>query len=350
MEFFMIDLRSDTLTKPTEEMRNAMHAAEVGDEGRAGADGRGEDPTIRKLEDMAAELMGKEAAMYVPSGTMGNLTALMTFCSAGQHIAVEKKLHVYHNEKCAFMDRPGGLIPEFYETDGEHAPVSNSIKGLLESRKIDLLCLENTHNFAGGTCLSKEQMDTICLLAKKNHIPVHLDGARVNNAAIFLNIPVNKLVGSVDTVMFCLSKGLGAPVGSMLCGGHDFIFEARKIRKFLGGTMRQAGMVAAAGIVAIQRERERLAEDHKNALLLAERIEHNRGITIDRKSVQTNMVRVDVFPSGYGASYFRQGLEKRGLKSLAISDTFIRMVTYREISRKDVMAASDIFNAFCESL
>jgi len=346
----MIDLRSDTLTKPTEEMRNAMHAAEVGDEGRADADGRGEDPTIRRLEDMAAELMGKEAAMYVPSGTMANLAALMTFCSAGQHVGVEKKLHVYHNEKCAFMDRPGGLIPEFYEIDGDHAPVSDSIKALSESQKIDLLCLENTHNFAGGTCLSKEQVDTLCLLAKKNHIPVHLDGARVNNAAICLNISVNKLVESVDTVMFCLSKGLGAPVGSILCGDSHFIVEARKTRKFLGGTMRQAGVLAAAGIVAIQSERDRLEEDHQNALLLAERIAPNRMIHIDKKNVQTNMVRVDVSPSGYEASLFQQGLEKMGLKTLAISNKYIRMVTYREISQKDVVAASDIFYAYCESL
>jgi len=346
----MIDLRSDTLTKPTEEMRKAMHAAEVGDEGRAGADGRGEDPTIRRLEDMAAELVGKAAAMFVPSGTMGNLVALMTACSAGQHVAVEKKLHVYHNEKCAFMDRPGGLKPEFFETDRKCIPVPSSIEGILDSKKINLLCIENTHNYAGGTCLSKDQMDTICSLAKKKGVPVHLDGARINNAAVFLKIPVVKLVESVDTVMFCLSKGLGAPVGSMLCGSFHFIVEARNMRKFLGGTMRQAGVLAAAGIVALQSDRGRLIEDHQNALLLAERIEHNGKIHIEKSDVQTNMVRMDVSPSGFDAIVFQKGLEKCGLKTLAVSDSLIRMVTYREISREDVVRASDIINLFCESL
>jgi threonine aldolase len=345
----MIDLRSDTLTKPTEEMRKAMHAAEVGDEGRADADGRGEDPTIRRLEDMAADLMGKAAAMFVPSGTMGNLAALMTACSTGQHVAVESKLHVYHNEKCAFTDRPGGLIPEFYETDEAHAPALKSIKSLLKSNKIKLICMENTHNYAGGTCLSKDRMDAICLLAKKSGIPVHLDGARIHNAAVFLNTPASELVESVDTVMFCLSKGLGAPVGSMLCGCHDFIVEARKTRKYLGGTMRQAGVLAAAGIVAIQNERDRLIEDHQNALLLAQSIKHNSKIQIDPEDIQTNMVRVDVSPSGQEADFFQMGLDKMGLKTLSISDRYIRMVTYRDISRADIIAAADIINTFCES-
>jgi threonine aldolase len=331
-------------------MRKAMYGAEVGDEGRADASGRGEDPTVNSLEDMAAQLMGKEAAMFVPSGTMGNLIALMTFCLAGQYVAVEKKLHVYHNEKCAFMDRPGGLIPEFYETDRKFKPIPDSIKALLESKKINLLCLENTHNFAGGTCLSKEQLDDICSLAKKNSVPTHLDGARVNNAATFLNIPVGELVDSVDTVMFCLSKGLGAPVGSMLCGSHHFIVDAKKIRKFLGGTMRQAGVLAAAGIVAIQRGRDRLREDHENALLLVEKIEHNSKISIKMEDVQTNLIRMDVSPSGYDAETFQKGLGKKGLKANAITENLIRMVTYREIQRKDIIEASNIINEYCESL
>lgn len=346
----MIDLRSDTLTRPSEAMRDAMRTAEVGDEGRADADGRGEDPTVRRLEDLAAELMGKEAAMFVPSGTMGNLAALMTACSDGQHVAVESKLHVYHNEKCAFMDRPGGLIPEFYETEGEHAPALKSFKALLESKKINLLCLENTHNYAGGTCMSKDQLDAICSLAKENNIPVHMDGARIHNAATFLNIPVNKLVESIDSVMFCLSKGLGAPVGSILCGRYDFIVKARETRKYLGGTMRQAGVLAAAGIVAIQNGRDRLAEDHRNAFLLAKGLENNSKIQVDPKDIQTNMVRLDVSPSGHDANFFQRGLEKKGLKSLAISDRFVRMVTYREISRENVTSAVNIINAFCDSL
>lgn len=346
----MIDLRSDTLTKPTEAMRKAMYDAEVGDEGRADDEGRGEDPTVRKLEDMAAELMGKEAAMYVPSGTMANLAALMTACSVGQRVAVEDKLHVYHNEKCAFMERPGGLVPEFYETDDSYAPDFGSVERLLDEKQINLLCMENSHNYAGGMCLPKDRLDAICSLAKNKGVPVHLDGARIHNAAAFLNIPASKLVESVDTVMFCLSKGLGAPVGSIVCGSHDFIKEARNTRTYLGGTMRQAGLMAAAGIVAIQSERERLAEDHRNALLLAKGIEANSKIRIDPKVIQTNMVRLDVSPSGHDANFFQKGLEKMGLKTLPISDKFIRMVTYREIGSKDVVVAANIINKFCDSI
>ncbi|MFQ5799974.1 MAG: GntG family PLP-dependent aldolase [Bacteroidota bacterium] len=346
----MIDLRSDTLTKPTAEMRKKMYDAEVGDAGREDSRGRGEDPTLNRLEDIAAQLMGKEAAMFIPSGTMANLIALMTFCSAGQHVGVEKNLHVYRNEKAAFMDRPGGLIPEFFETDSQSIPILNSVKALLEERRINLLCLENTHNFAGGTCLSKEQMQSICSIAKENGVPVHLDGARINNASIYLNTPVEELVATVDTVMFCLSKGLGAPVGSILCGSHDFIVEARKTRRLIGGTMRQAGVLAAAGIVAIQKERDRLTEDHENARLLAERIEHNDKIRLDIETVQTNIVKVDVSPCGYDAKTFQQGLESRGLKVNVLSEKFIRMVTRREIEREDVVEASNILNEYCESL
>jgi threonine aldolase len=346
----MIDLRSDTLTRPTAEMRKAMYDADVGDSGRTDSDGRGEDPTVNRLEDIAAQLMGKEAAMFVPSGTMGNLIALMTFCSIGQQVGVEKTFHVYNTEKAAFMNRPGGLIPEFFEIDEQSIPDLDSIKSLLDSKKIDLLCLENSHNFAGGTCLTKDRMNAICFLAKQDGIPVHLDGARVNNASIYLNTPVNELVAPVDTVMFCLSKGLGAPVGSMLCGSRDFIVEARKTRKFIGGTMRQAGVLAAAGIVAIQRGRDRLIEDHENARLLAERINLNGKVSINMEDVQTNIVRMDIKPSGCDANKFQKELGIKGLKVNAISENLIRMVTYREIQKKDVIEASNIINGYCESL
>jgi len=346
----MIDLRSDTLTKPTQEMRKAMCDAEVGDAGREDSIGRGEDPTLNRLEDMAARLMGKEAAMYVPSGTMANLTALMTFCSTRQHVAIEENLHVYRNEKAAFEERPGGLIPEFFETDSLSTPEPDSIETLLEEKKINLLCLENTHNFAGGACLSKEQMKSICSIAQKKGVPVHLDGARINNASIYLNTPVDELVAPVDSVMFCLSKGLGAPVGSILCGSSDFIIEARKTRKLIGGTMRQAGVLAAAGIVAIEKERSRLIEDHENARLLAERIQPNDKIDLDMKTVQTNIIKVDVSPSGFDAKTFQQGLEKRGLKVLVTGEQFIRIVTHRGIRTEDVLEASTVFNEYCASL
>ena len=345
-----IDLRSDTLSQPTDAMRRAMHAAEVGDAGREDAAGRGEDPTLNRLEDLAAALMGKEAGMYVPSGTMGNLVALMTHCTPGQRVALEDKLHVYHNERAAFMDRPGGLIPEFYTTGPYVAPDLDSIEALLNGKDIRLLCTENTHNWAGGTCLDLEQLNALCHLAQKYNVPVHLDGARVNNAAAYLALPVPALVAQVDSVMFCLSKGLCAPVGSMLCGPRDFIFEARKIRKFMGGTLRQAGVIAAAGIVAIEEQRERLAEDHAHARLLAERLGNSEKIRIDRNAVQTNIVKVDVAPSGLDAKSFRNGLAEAGVKTLAISETDIRLLTYRDISREDVLRAADRILAYCETL
>jgi threonine aldolase len=344
---YMIDLRSDTLTKPTAEMRKAMYDAEVGDGGRIDAGGRGEDPTVNRLEDIAAQLTGKEAAMFVPSGTMGNLAALMTHCSGGQRVGVEKKLHVYLNEKSAFNARPGGLIPEFFETDHQSHPKPESIKTILDAKKIALLCLENTHNYGGGNCLSGDEINFICSLAKKGGVAVHLDGARINNAAIYLNTTVDELVASVDTVMFCLSKGLGAPVGSMLCGSHDFIVEAKRTRKFLGGTMRQAGILAAAGIVAIQQERQRLVEDHQNACLLAESIAHNRKINVNMEGIETNIVRLDVSPSGQDAKTFQQLLESKGLKTKVVSEKFIRMVAYREIGRQDILQASQIINECC---
>jgi len=346
----MIDLRSDTLTKPTAEMRKAMYEAEVGDAGRMDASGKGEDPTVNRLEDIAAQLTGKEAAMLVPSGTMGNLVALMTHCSAGQRVGVEKKLHVYHNEKAAFSERPGGLISEFYETDHQSQPKPESIQAIIDQKKIALLCLENTHNYGGGSCLTGNEIDFICSLAKKAGVAVHLDGARINNAAIYLDTPVDELVAMVDTVMFCLSKGLGAPVGSMLCGSHDFIVEAKRTRKFLGGTMRQAGILAAAGIVAIEQERDRLIEDHQNARLLAESIAPNCKIDANMEGVQTNIVRLDASPSGQDAKTFQQLLESKGLKTKAVSEKFIRMVTYREIGKEDILQASQIINECCQSI
>ena len=346
----MIDLRSDSLTLPTEEMKKAMYYADLGDAGRLDSRGRGEDPTVNRLENIAANITGKEDAMFVPSGTMGNLVALMTHCTMGQYVGVEKNLHVYRNEKGAFLDRPGGLIPKFFETDRYGIPKLESVKVLVGGKHIDLICLENTHNFAGGTCLSKEEIDNICFIAKKNGIPVHLDGARIFNASIYLNTPVDKLIKSVDTIMFCLYKGLGAPVGSMLCGRHDFILKAREIRKTLGGTMRQAGVIAAAGIIAIQKGRERLREDHENARLLADRIVNNKRINLCIKTVQTNIIKVEVSPSGYDSKTCAQGLEKKGLKCHPMSEKNLRFVAHSGIRRRDMIQASNIINEYFELL
>lgn len=346
----MIDLRSDTLTIPTLEMKKAIYNAELGDEGRKDSNGRGEDPTLNKLENLSANITGKEDAVFFPSGTMGNLVALMSYCPRGGSVAVENNLHIYRSEKGAFLDRPGGLIPEFFKVNRYGKPKNESIKELLEKKKINLLCIENSINFAGGVCLSKEEIDGICSIAKRYSVPVHLDGARIFNASVYFNIPINKLSSSVDSIMFCLSKGLGAPAGSMLCGKHDFIIKARKIKKLLGGTMRQTGILAAAGIFAIQNEIERLREDHKNAHFLAEKIIGNNKIYIDLETVQTNIIVIDVSPSGKDAETFVKDLEVRGLKTNPISKKHIRMVVYRGITRDDTIKASNIINNYCSML
>ena len=229
----MIDLRSDTLTMPTEEMRKAAYEARVGDEGRTDAKGRGEDPTVNALEEMAAEITGKESALFVTSGTLGNLIALMTYCSRGDAVAVERNLHVYRTEKAPFSERVAGLKPIFYETETSGKPDIVSIEELIAKTPVKALCLENTHNFAGGICLTADDIKSIMSVAKKKDIPIHMDGARIFNAAVRLNATVSELARPVDSVMFCLSKGLGAPVGSMLCGKGDFIFEARKTKKLV---------------------------------------------------------------------------------------------------------------------
>jgi len=345
-----IDLRSDTLTVPTEDMRKAMYAAEVGDEGRAGSDGKGEDPTVSRLERLAAERTGKEDAVFVASGTMGNLVALLTHCSRGEKVAVERNLHIFRTEKGGFAEKIGGLQAVFFEADALGRPKLSSVGATLDQHRPRLLCLENTHNFAGGTCLGAGELEPLAAEAGNRGVLIHLDGARIFNASVATGAPVPQLVSPVDSVMFCLSKGLGAPVGSLLCGRRDFILEARQTRKLLGGVMRQAGVIAAAGIVALTDGVRRLGEDHKNSRLLAERLAGQKTVELNLDTVQTNIVMVDVSPSGRGAQTFKGELERRGLKVHAMSDRHIRMVTYRGVSEQDVIAAADIFNRYCEGL
>lgn len=347
----MIDLRSDILTLPTLEMRKAMFVAEVGDSGRLDSEGRGEDITVNRLEKLAAQITGKEDAVFIPSGTMGNLSALLTYCSGREYVGVEETLHVYNNEKAAFLHKFGGLKPIFYKVDRLSIPIINDLKHVLEEKQISVLCLENTHNFGGGTCLPKEKLDLICSIAKKNNIPVHLDGARIFNASVFLKTPVDVLQEYVDTIMFCLSKSIGAPFGSLLCGKHSFIIKAKHTIKLLGGTMRQVGIMAAAGIIAIQKEIYRLKEDHDNARLFTEKIlQKGRKVYVNLDTVQTNIIVIDVSPSGQSAEVFVRELDKRGLRVLAISNTKIRAVTYRGITKENIVEATNIFNKYCQNL
>ena len=264
----MIDLRSDTGTLPTLAMREAMKNAEVGD------DGRGEDPTVSNLEALSAEVLGKEDALFCPSGTMANILAVLTQVKRGERIAVDKKSHMYSSEKSIFSDDYFGRRAEFFETGTYGVPKVSSVRTLLENNDIKLLSFENTFGYYGGTCITTEETEELCFEAQKFGVPTHIDGARLFNAAIYLNTPVAELAKSADTVMFCLSKGLGAPVGSVLCGTKEFIARARTIRKAIGGNMRQSGVVAAAGILALN-EASRVKEDHKNTRLLFSSIQHN---------------------------------------------------------------------------
>lgn len=281
-----VDLRSDTVTQPTPAMREAMYRAEVGD------DVYGEDPTVNRLEKMAAERLGKEAALFVTSGTMGNLIALLTHCGRGDQIVLGDRSHTFLFEQGG-MAAMGGIVPH---------PIPNQPDGTLELEDIEgairpdnphfpvsrLLCLENTHNMCNGTPLSARYTAQAAQLARSHGLKVHLDGARIFNAAAALGVNAEELVRDVDSVMFCLSKGLCAPVGSMVCGSTDFIAEARRARKVVGGGMRQAGIIAAAGVVALEQMTDRLVEDHDRAKRLAEGLAEIPGIDVG--PVSTNIL------------------------------------------------------------
>lgn len=284
-----IDLRSDTVTLPDAKMREAMYRAEVGD------DVYGEDPTINRLQALAAERTGKEAALFVPSGTMGNAAAILTHAGRGQAVIVGDQSHVYHYEAggpSTLGGSPMYVVPTqpdgMLDLDKVRASIVDESDEHVASTA--LVCIENTHNRCGGTILNVEQIEAITILAHEHGVVVHMDGARIFNAAIALGTPVSSLVRTVDSLMFCLSKGLSAPVGSMLVGSKEFIRRAHRVRKLLGGGMRQAGILAAAGIVALEQMVNRLAEDHVNCKLLAHGLADFPQIDIDLERVVTNIL------------------------------------------------------------
>jgi threonine aldolase len=332
----MIDLRSDTVTLPTPAMREAMYKAEVGD------DVYGEDPTVNRLETMAAERLGKEAGLFLVSGTMANLVALLTHCGRGDEVIFGDRSHT-------FLFEAGGSA-----TLGgvHHYAVPNQPDGTLRLEDIEaairpdnehfarsrLVCLENTHNRCGGAVLTPEYTDAVCELAHRRGLWVHMDGARIFNAAVALGVEVRELVRDVDSVGFCLSKGLSAPVGSVLCGSADFVRQARRWRKAVGGGMRQCGVIAAAGIVALDEMVERLAEDHENARRLAEGIDTIPGIDVDPRKVQTDIVIFGVAPEYMSAAHLTAALRERGVQMSAIGPAQIRAVTHYGIGASDVEA------------
>ncbi|HOB86480.1 MAG TPA: low-specificity L-threonine aldolase [Bacillota bacterium] len=340
----MIDLRSDTVTKPTEAMRRAMAEAEVGD------DVYGEDPTVNRLEELAAEMLGKEAGLLVTSGTQGNQVALLTHCRPGTEVILERESHIFCYEAgaaaalagvqlCALPGRRGTLsgdqVAAAVREDDIHAPPTA------------LVCLENTHNRAGGAVIPLAAMEEVYQVAAGRGIPVHLDGARLFNAAVASKIPAREYAARADTVQICLSKGLGAPVGSVLVGPAPWIAEARRWRKRLGGGMRQAGVIAAPGIIALQEMVDRLAEDHQNARYLAERLAELPGFLLDPAEVETNIVVAEftLFP----VEELVASLEARGVRIIAFGQGKVRLTTHKDVSRQDIEKALQIIKSVATS-
>lgn len=343
-----IDLRSDTVTRPTEEMRLAMYRAEVGDDGRTAPSGKGEDPTVNELEALAARILGKEDALLVTSGTMGNLIAMMTHCSRGQEAIVGQTAHILCTEKAVFGEEVFGLKP-LVVRDRQGVPDLDSVKCHLSTSKPKVLCLENTHNFAGGTVMAPEVVRTLADTAHAQGLSIHLDGARLFNAAVALGVEARRLVEPLDSVMFCLSKGLSAPVGSLVVGTASFVSRARQRRKLIGGQMRQAGVLAAAGIVALQSMVARLREDHDNARRLAERVAGIEGLSIDLSTVQTNIIKMDVSGTGLTAHEFQRDIAPRGVLVHLMSATEIRLVTHKDVDLQQVLQAAELIADFVSS-
>ena len=287
-----IDLRSDTVTKPTPEMREAMAEAEVGD------DVYRDDPTVNRLEDLAAGMLGKEAALFVPSGTMGNLLALLVHCQRGEEVIVGNQSHIYLNE-AGGMSALGGIQPCPVQNQPDGTLALEDIRASIRTEDVHhpitrLICLENTQNICGGVTLTPDYTRQVGELARQNDLALHIDGARIFNAAVAQNLPVKDLVEPADSVMFCLSKGLAAPLGSMLVGTDKFIKRARHLRKMLGGGMRQVGIVAAAGIISLEKMTKRLNDDHVRAKKLAEGLRGVQGLIVDQNSPYTNMVYLNL--------------------------------------------------------
>jgi threonine aldolase len=338
----VVDLRSDTVTSPTQAMRDAIYHADFGD------DVYGEDPATNRLEEMAAQMTGKEAAILVSSGTMGNLVSLLVHCGRGDEIILGDQAHIFYYE-AGGMSALGGIVPHVVENqrDGTMCPeeIEAAIRGdNIHYPRTRLICLENTHNRCNGVPITAEYTDSVKELADRYGLRVHLDGARIFNAAVALGVPVTDLTRGVDSVSFCLSKGLSAPVGSIICSSGEFIAEARRVRKVLGGGMRQTGIIAAAGIVALEEMTGRLADDHANALRLANGIAGIDGLTVDLENVRTNIVFFQLDMNGLTEDEFMTRLEERGVQLLHLGSFQFRIVTHHGITGQDVDLALEILN------
>ncbi|WP_165997546.1 low-specificity L-threonine aldolase [Bacillus sp. Cs-700] len=328
----MIDLRSDTVTKPSEKMRKAMYKAEVGD------DVYGEDPTVNKLEELAAHRLGKEDALFVTSGTQGNQIAGLVHCKPGQEVIMEAEAHIFLYEAAALSAFAGVQIKTLDGVNGAMKPsdVEAAIRGDdIHQPETGLICLENTHNKAGGAVVPPENMELIYHISKKHDIPVHLDGARLFNAAVASQISVKEFAKYTDSVQFCLSKGLGAPVGSMIAGSSDFISQARKWRKRLGGGLRQVGVLAAPGIIALEENVKLLEKDHENAKHLADGLQNIEGVRVKNK-IETNIILVDIKKSNKTTEHFIELLKENSIQAGPFGPNIIRFVTNNGITKEDI--------------
>jgi len=341
----IIDLRSDTVTLPTPEMRRAMAEAPLGD------DVYGEDPTINRLQEMAAEMTGKEAGLFVPSGTMGNLAAILTHCGRGDEVILGKSSHTFLFE-AGGISALGGVHPNQIPNRPDGTLDLDEIQSGIRSADphhpvTRLVSLENTHNRCGGAPLTVEYTRAVREIAKQHGLSVHLDGARLFNAAAALGVSAKDLAAPVDSVTFCLSKGLCAPVGSVLCGSNDFILRAHRIRKQLGGGMRQAGVIAAAGIVALEHMVDRLQDDHQRAKRLAHGLAAIPGLLVDPGSPLTNMVFLNLEPetAPLSAETLAERLAAQGVLVGAAGERRFRLVTHYWIDDSDIHQAISAFSA-----
>ena len=343
----MIDLRSDTVTKPTPEMRQAMASAEVGD------DVIDVDPTVNRLQRSTAEILGHEAAIFMPSGTMTNQTAVRVHCKAGDELLCEADCHIFRYEQGAFAQLSGIVARTLEGTCGVLRPeqfegqIHPENEHLVRTR---LVCLENTHNRGAGRVQPYDHVVEICRWAHDNGLRTHLDGARLFNAVVASGIPASDWAQHFDTVSVCFSKGLGAPVGSALVGPRDLICEARRHRKLFGGGMRQAGIIAAGALHAVQYHRNRLAEDHEHAQIIADSIRGSQGLSLCPEMVDTNIVIFEVDRALGTAGQFAAALKSHGVWMLAIGATFVRAVTHLDVSRSDAVTAAETIPRVAEGV
>lgn len=343
---FKIDLRSDTVTKPCKAMRAAIANAEVGD------DVIGSDPTVEALQDYVADLLGKEAALFMPSGSMTNQIAIRLHCQPGDEFLCEADCHVYNYEQAAFAQLSGIVARTIQGVNGVLEP--EQLLGKIRPAgdhmvNTKLVCLENTHNRGGGTIQPLEHVDAICAWAHENQLATHLDGARLFNAVAATDIDAKRWSQGFDSVSVCFSKGLGAPVGSALAGTREFIQRARRARKLFGGGMRQVGILAAGALYALQHNRERLAEDHANARLLAEAVRNSPGLSLEPEP-ETNIVVVRIDPAMGSSTSLSKELAAEGVGALPFGPHHLRFVTHLDVSREQVLQAGRVLEKLTNTL